>query len=449
MLSTVWTMTNSNTAAHDGSPLALLLQRVLERRSAGDWEAVERLCLAEFSRNQGGAEIAWQLANAQWRRHAPSEAEATMRAVDNARPGDGNVVAAIALFVGEQGRYGAARRLYERALTLDKSAMNASVDLAELELRNGAWKRGWFRYEARLSRVDRSPKSTVSVMGRIGPRWSGESLNGRTLWIYSEQGSGDDIQMVRLLPELAARARAEGGQVVLACRKALFTLFARHFGPCIAIESIEPGRDGAPDFCLPMMSLPFALGLKPDQLRGTPYLTADDQRAEQWRTRVRAANPCPGNLQIGLVWRGDPAHRRDAQRSVRLGDLASLFEVPGVTFHPLTPGSAPLPDTVPHCDLTSDYNDGFEDVAAHMAALDAVVTIDSAPLHLGGALGVPVFAVIDHVSQWSWGTAEAQRWYDSVKLIRQPKPGDWQSVTERVVAHLRDFVWRRGLAGKP
>ncbi|MBN3808883.1 hypothetical protein [Paraburkholderia sp. Ac-20347] len=432
-------MNNSNPSVRAAPYSELPLQLVLERRSAGDWEAVERLCLAEFARNPGNAEIAWQLANAQWRSYDPAAAEATMRAADAANPGNGNVVAAIALFVAEQGRYGAARRLYERALALSQSALNASVDLAELELRNGAWKRGWFLYEARLSRQDRSPKSTVSIMERIAPRWSGQPLSGRTLLVYSEQGSGDDIQMVRLLPMLAGRVLAEGGQVVLACRKALFPLFARHFSPCVSIENGDLGRFGKPSYCLPMMSLPFALGLKPEQVHGIPYLSANMERAQIWRSRVGGASPYPANLQVGLVWRGNPDHRRDFQRSMQLGDIEQLFEVSGVTFHPLTPGCTSLPGAVPHCDLTRFYSDGFDDVAAHMAALDAVVSIDSAPLHLGGALGVPVFGMLDHVSQWAWGTGESQRWYSSVTMFRQPRPGDWRPVVERVAAKLRDL----------
>jgi hypothetical protein len=75
-------------------------------------------------------------------------------------------------------------------------------------------------------------------------------------------------------------------------------------------------------------------------------------------------------------------------------------------------------------------------VAAHVSALDALLTIDSAPLHLGGALGRPVLAMLDHVSHWAWGNEETQLWYDSVDLFRQPQPGAWEPVVERVAAQL-------------
>ncbi|MFD1561427.1 hypothetical protein ACFSHT_38245 [Paraburkholderia silviterrae] len=418
---------------------ALPLQLILERRYAGDWQAVEQVCRSQLAHRPGDLEMSWQLACAQWRRHDPAAAEATMRVADAHHPGNSDVAAALAQFVAEQARYGAARKLYERALALDSNAPTSAVDLAELELRQGDWPRGWARYEGRLTREDRASNSVVSIMTGLAPHWTGQPLKGRTLMVYSEQGHGDDIQMVRLIPALAARVQAEGGRLILACRRALRTLFARYYAPCIEIEAKNYAELGTPDYCLPMMSVPFMLRLKPEQVRGMPYLEPDASRAAQWRSRVREATPLGDALQIGLVWRGDPNHRRDAQRSMALEELAPLFALDNVVFHPLSPGHTALPANVPHCDLTPCYRDGFEDVAAHVCALDAIVTIDSAPLHLGGALGTPVLAMLDRVSQWAWGTQESQRWYDSVTLFRQPRPGDWQPVVTRVAQRLAAF----------
>ncbi|MFX1765604.1 hypothetical protein PWP93_24030 [Paraburkholderia sp. A1RI-2L] len=413
-----------------------LLQLVLKFRQQGDWCTVEEMCRTGLECNPGDIELAWQLANAQWRRHDPVAAEVTMRTANAIKPNNPDILAAIAQFIAEQGRYGAARRLYERVIHLNSSTVNAAVDLAELELRDCEWKRGWIRYENRLNRNDRASNNVVSIMARVAPHWTDQSLRGRTLMVYSEQGHGDDIQMVRFIPALAARVNAQGGRVVVACRRALRALFTRHYAPCIEIETKNFAEHGTPDYCLPMMSIPLALRLKPDEVCGAPYLKPDSTRVAEWRSRVRETPPLRDALQIGLVWRGDPNHRRDAQRSMALEELAPLFTLGDVVFHPLSPGNSEMPANVPHCDLTPYYRNGFEDVAAHVCALDAVVTIDSAPLHLGGALGVPVFAMLDHVSQWAWGSNETQRWYDSVKLFRQPRPGEWQPVVARIADRL-------------
>ncbi|ASL43097.1 Beta-barrel assembly-enhancing protease [Burkholderia sp. AD24] len=412
---------------------ALPLQLVLAFREIRDWPAVERLCRERLARNPADAEMAWQLSHAQWQSNDAAAAEATMRAVDRAAPGNPHVAAAIGMYLAEQARYDASEAALRAALALDPSTVEAAVDLADLELRRGAWACAWPRFEARLARNDREPNNIVNVMAALCPRWRGESLAGKTLVVHSEQGSGDDIQMVRFVPRLAARVRAEGGRLVLAVRRPLQPLFARFYADCV---SIEEGPLDTPDYAWPMMSLPLALNLRPDELRGAPYLQADAAKMAAWRERIHACAP-DARRHVGLVWSGSPTHRRDAKRSIPLAALAALLRLPDIVFHPLTPGrhedvAALIEQGYRVCDLTAAYTGGFDDVAAHLGVLDALVTIDSAPLHLGGALGRPVLAMLDHVSHWSWGNAETQPWYDSLELFRQPRPGDWAPVVERV-----------------
>ncbi|HEX7912041.1 MAG TPA: hypothetical protein VF534_28660 [Paraburkholderia sp.] len=420
---------------------ALPLQLALAFREIGDWSTVERVCRERLAHHPADSEMAWQLSHAQWQRDDAAAAEATMRAVDAITPGRADLLAAIGLYLGEQARYEESEAVLRAALDIDSSAVQAAVDLADLELRRGAWTIAWPRFEARLAREDREQNNVVSVMSRLCPRWRGEALAGKTLVVHSEQGSGDDIQMVRFVTQLAARVRDEGGRLVLAVRRPLQALFARIYADCV---SIEDGPLGAPDYGLPMMSLPLVLGLQPEQVRGAAYLRADAMKVAVWRERVCACAP-DAQRHVGLVWSGSPTHRRDARRSIPLAALAPLLALPDVVFHPLTPGrhadvAALTAQGYRLCDLTGGYEAGFDDVAAHLRALDALVTIDSAPLHLGGALGHRVLAMLDHVSHWTWGNAEAQPWYDTVELFRQPRPGAWAPVVERVAARLERML---------
>ncbi|OAJ51309.1 hypothetical protein A6V36_15245 [Paraburkholderia ginsengiterrae] len=416
---------------------ALPLQLALAFREIGDWFTVERVCREWLAHHPADAEMAWQLSHAQWQRDAAAAAETTMRAVDAITPGRADLLAAIGLYLGEQARYEESEAVLRASLDIDSSAVQAAVDLADLELRRGAWTSAWPRFEARLAREDREQNNVVSVMSRLCPRWRGEALAGKTLVVHSEQGSGDDIQMVRFVAQLAVRVRDEGGRLVLAVRRPLRALFERIYADCV---SIEDGPLGAPDYGLPMMSLPLVLGLQPEHVRGAAYLRADAMKVAAWRERVGACAP-KAQRHVGLVWSGSPTHRRDARRSIPLAALAPLLALPDVVFHPLTPGrradvAALTAQGYRVCDLSGGYEAGFDDVAAHLTALDALVTIDSAPLHLGGALGHRVLAMLDHVSHWSWGNAEAQPWYDTVELFRQPRPGAWAPVVERVAARL-------------
>jgi tetratricopeptide (TPR) repeat protein len=421
----------------------LPLHLVLAHREIRNWDTVERVCRDLLAKNPADTEMAWQLSHAQWQRNDAASAEATMRAVDAVVPGNAAVAAAIGQYLAEQARYSESEAALHGSLALDPNAVQPAVDLADLELRRGDWSTAWPRFEARLRRDDREANKVVTVMARLCPRWRGEPLAGKRLVVHSEQGNGDDIQMVRFLPELAARVSDEGGRLVLAVRRALQPLFARFYGDCVSIEDGPLGKlDYEPDYGLPMMSVPHTLGLQAKQVRGAAYLQADPQRLAQWQAKVRAADDEAAALRVGLVWSGSPTHRRDGKRSIPLASLAPVLALPNVVFHPLTPGlsadvAAMTAQGYRVCDLTGLYEAGFDDVAAHVAALDAVVTIDSAPLHLGGALGRPVLAMLDHVSHWCWGNAETQPWYDSVELYRQPEPGAWAPVVKRVAARLQ------------
>jgi tetratricopeptide (TPR) repeat protein len=425
---------------------ALPLQLVLALRESRDWPAVERVCREMLERNPADAEMAWQLSHAQWQSNDAAAAEATMRAVDAAAPGNADVLAAIGMYLAEQARYEESEAALHAALECDPSTTQAAVDLADLKLRRGAWSSGWPHFEARLTRDDRESNNVVTVMAQLCPRWRGEPLAGKTLVVHSEQGSGDDIQMVRFVPELAARVRDEGGRLVLAVRRPLQRLFARYYADCVSIEEGTPGKPHY-NYGLPMMSVLSVLGLPPEQVHGAPYLYADAANVAAWRERVSACGS-EAALHVGLVWSGSPTHRRDAKRSIPLAALAPMLALSNVVFHPLTPGRHADVATLTAqghriSDLTARYQAGFDDLAAHVSALDAVVSIDSAPLHLGGALGRPVMAMLDHVSHWCWGNEEAQPWYDSVDLFRQPRPGTWEPVVERVAARLRAMAGAR------
>ncbi|PMS28153.1 hypothetical protein C0Z16_23060 [Paraburkholderia rhynchosiae] len=426
----------------------LPLQLALALREVGDWPAVEHVCREALARNPADAEMAWQLSHAQWQCNYAVAAEATMRAANAASPGNADVLAAIGLYLCEQARYDESAAMLREALAINPHAVTPAIDLADLDLRRGAWASGWKRFEARLARDDRQPNNIVSVMARLCPRWHGESLAGKTLVVHSELGNGDDIHMVRYVPRLAARVREEGGRLVLCVRKSLQALLARFYEDCV---SIEDGPLGAPDYCLPMMSLPLVLSLQPEQVRGDAYLRADANKLSAWRERLCKQAP-EAKLHVGLVWSGSPTHRRDEKRSIARAALAPLLSLADVEFYSLTPGRTA--DVAVFnaqgyrvLDMTADYHAGFDDAAAHLSALDALVTIDSAPLHLGGALGRPVFAMLDHVSHWAWGNEETQLWYDSLELFRQPQPGQWAPVVERVVARLKAVMASRAASG--
>jgi hypothetical protein len=158
-----------------------------------------------------------------------------------------------------------------------------------------------------------------------------------------------------------------------------------------------------------------------------------------WRTRLRGmAKEGP---RIGLLWAGNPRYKRDHQRSLpadRLGSLlGSLLDLPGLHFFTLQKGGPKAPEEFALTDLMDEVTD-FADAAALIANLDLVISVDTAVVHLAGALGKPVWVLDRFNSDWRWleGRSDSP-WYPTLRLYRQPRPGDWDSVVADVACDLR------------
>ena len=206
-------------------------------------------------------------------------------------------------------------------------------------------------------------------------------------------------------------------------------------------EIIRLGKVPPPfDFHCELMGLPMALGLQLADLPvSTSYLSADAVRVEHWRKRL-AHLPRP---LVGLVWAGRPTHANDARRSLALSDLTPLAQE-GVTFVALQKGPASAqaatpPDGMALVSLSDEIRD-FDDTAAILTLLDVLVSVDSSPVHLAGALGCPAWVMLPFVPDWRWLLSRADSpWYPSLRLFRQHAPDDWAPVLQAVAAELGEL----------
>jgi len=317
---------------------------------------------------------------------------------------------------------------FRRAVALQPDLAEAQFGVAECLLSHGDFTSGWPQFEWRLRFP---PLSTLA--GRFTqPRWDGKAdISGKTILLTAEQGFGDVVQFCRY----AHIVRRRGARVMLEVHAPLVRLLSQSFADMPVIAH------GAPlppfDVHCPLMSLPFVLGAA-EIPADVPYLTADPVRIAAWRERFGASA-----LNVGVAWAGRATHQNDANRSATLFAFKPL-NLPGVRLVALQPALTPAEQNfaagLPGFVHVGDARNDFAEVAAQVAALDAVVTVDTVFAHIAGALGKPVFIVLSRASDWRWLQHRADSaWYPTARLLRQDTLGDWSAPLMGAAKALREM----------
>lgn len=334
----------------------------------------------------------------------------------------------------QSGRFDDAITNYRRAVELEPDFATAHYNLAVALLSTGRLEEGWAQAEWRW----KAKELALPVVDFGRPRWDGASLGGKRILLYTEQGFGDVIHMVRYVPQVVAR----GGKVILGVPKELVRLLK-----CVpGVEAIVTHSEDLPVFDVqcPLLSLPAVMKTTLATIPGlSPYLRADPELVDQWRVRIAA--PGDTRIKVGLVWAGRSEHKNDRNRSMALRMLAPLAGAANARFFSLQKGEAAgqLQSAPPGMDIVdcgSQIND-FADLAAVLENLDLLITVDTAPAHLAGALGRPVWMVLPFIPDWRWMLERRDSpWYPTMKLFRQPQRGAW----EAAIALVKDELGRIG-----
>ena len=328
--------------------------------------------------------------------------------------------------LAELGRYAEALEAFDQALALDPQSAEAQFEKATALLITGRFREGWQAYEARRRRV---AANAFHPQGR--PQWTGrQDIAGKTLFIEGEQGLGDMIQFCRYAPLCADL----GSRVILTARESQVRL----------LQGLDPRIDVRPaadrpadfDFHIPLMSLPMAFDAGQEGFAArTPYLRAQAEQVELWRNRLGGEG-----FKIGICWQGGPGN---AARSFPLSALKEIAARPGVRLISLQRAaeSGQLHASPMNVEtLGEDYDagaHGFLDAAAVMATMDLIISCDTSLAHLAGALGRPVWVALKFAPDWRYLTGrEDCVWYPTMRLFRQDRPSDWQSVFSKMKARL-------------
>ena len=260
----------------------------------------------------------------------------------------------------------------------------------------------------------------------------------RRCWSPPEQGLGDTIQNIRFASALAAR----GARVVAAVQPALRQLIATAPGVTLAIGADDLPRPDH-DATIPLMSLPGILGIEAAEQSTSPrYLTPDSQRLDEAMRAV--ADAAPASFRVGIAWSGATGNPYNRRRACPLRNFVPLLDIPGVRWFSLQrEGEAIEPPDAPAAArlITLPMRNDLAGTAALIDAIDLVISVDTSVLHLAGALGKPVWALLPFAPDWRWGMKRNDsRWYPTVKLFRQASPGNWAAPLSELALALRKLV---------
>ena len=341
-----------------------------------------------------------------------------------------------AIALGNMGRHAEAVAVYDRIIEEDPDDAAAHHFRSLALLTQGDYENGWAEHEWRL----KAKGFTRTDMLKVAPLWKGEDVTAKKVLLYSEQGAGDTIQFARLAPLVAAR----GARVSMVVHELLRRLFAANFPDMDVSEDI--GLRTGFDYQAPLMSLPHILRVKtPEAIpAAVPYLVADPARVAKWAGRLG-----PEGFKVGISWQGNNKYAADHFRSVPLKHFAPLAGIPGVRLISVQAlwGTEQLQDLPAGMTVETlgeelvNNPDGFREMAAVMAAVDLMIVSDSAPAHLAGALGRPVWVALHDHPDWRWLVGRSDSpWYPTMRLFRQDKVGDWGGVFDRIAAALAAAV---------
>ena len=319
---------------------------------------------------------------------------------------------------------------YDKAIQLKPDYAHACWNKSLLKILIGEYLEGWQLYEWRRKKDD----TKNNYPNYIQPLWLGnESIEGKNVLVYSEQGLGDSINFCRYLPMLKALKPKD---IVFEVEKPLVTLMSS------LDEEIKIIEKGKPlprfDCYCPLLSLPFAFKTTIHNIPAkTQYLYADAVKSKYWSNKLgEKIKP-----RIGLVWSSSKGYKNQKNRSLELEQLLPLINA-SFEFHSIQKeycsNDLELLTIHPEIQQHQEELKDFSDTAALIEQMDLIISVCTSAAHLAGALGKPVFILLLFIPDYRWMLDRTDTpWYPSAKLFRQPIIDDWDSVILNVKESLQ------------
>jgi tetratricopeptide (TPR) repeat protein len=337
-------------------------------------------------------------------------------------------------------RFPEALASFSKAQKIRPDFVDAHRNEAQLYLLAGDFRSGWWKYDQQ----SKQGAATLLMSKFPNPPWDGlEMLCDKTILLYGDQAC-DTIQFSRYIPRLAAL----GARVIVEVERPLRELIAGITG----VAQVVVDEDPPPvfDFHCPFAGLPRAFATTLNNIPATvPYLRPPNLAVADWEMRLGAKT----RRRIGIVWSGDPPRENNLSRSIELAAFLPLIGI-DATFVCAQREISEVdqvalqqrPEILTFGNALSD----FSEAAALVSCLDLVISVDSCMAHLAGALGIPVWVLLQYTPDWRWLLdREDSPWYPTARLFRQRRHDDWTEVVARVAIELQRVVDRSRATASP
>lgn len=248
-----------------------------------------------------------------------------------------------------------------------------------------------------------------------GVLWKDEDLKGKVLLFRCEGGFGDQIINFRF----AENFKKMGANVVVSCAPALKEIFSRHGYICVDNEVVSSIYY---DYWIPAMSAPYLLNLEYSDLSGKPYIFPKEKKQLYSKGK---------NLKVGIRWSGNPEFEHEQHRRFPSELMISLSDVPNTTFYSFQRDENTI-DGLPFSDLKESLKT-WDDTASFIEGCDLIISSCTSVAHLAASMGKPTWIVIPLLCYYTWIlSGDSSPWYDSVRLFRQEKFGEWDGVFNKI-----------------
>jgi ADP-heptose:LPS heptosyltransferase len=191
------------------------------------------------------------------------------------------------------------------------------------------------------------------------------------------------------------------------------------------------------DFHCPLMSLPLVFKTITTTIpQKIPYLTSEKEKNEKWKNIIKTRK------NIGIFWRGNTLQANYDNRCIPLKYFEKILNK-DINLYALQKEISKEEKKLLRKYNITEFTEkltNFAETAAYCSQMDLIITVDTSVAHLASAIGLKVWILIPYIPdfRWFWDT-EKSPWYPNIKIFRQKKPEDWNSVVKEVVSEMELF----------